>query len=94
MDIDTIMEDLRKWTKYTTEVCINLNKNFEPTYNMAYKSMLDAVEKFKSQGVADEDINAVIYKYYVESILSKKSEKDVAYYIIIAAYSKYLDTRD
>lgn len=94
MDRDTIMDDLRKWTNYTTEVCINMDKNFEATYNRAYKSMLESAEKFKDKGTAQDNIDALVYKFFVEDILADQSEKDGAYYIIIAAYSKYLDTRD
>ena len=38
-----------------------LARQYHPDVNKAP----DAVEKFKSQGIADEDINAVVYKYYV-----------------------------
>ena len=87
--IQDIISDASKWSPKKTEICRNLNSEFQNIYDLITESVDEYCMENNINLTSLEDLQAVVQG--VSVLFLGTEEKDVYYYAIIALISDYID---
>ena len=87
--IQDIISDAGKWSSKKTEICRNLNPEFQNIYDLITESVDEYCIENNINLTSLEDLQAVVQG--VSVLFLGTEEKDVYYYAIIAVISDYID---